>query len=223
MTTQAAINAIAKGRKKSTVIALEMDSSQRSLPVEAIAAATNAGSRPILFSLKGRVYSKSELGFFRRIVHVWDARVIGWLTARERVRYTALANAIYNGSLTAFKELHELRVMARYANGRLPGCERYTSVAIARTYATHTVTVKGEVIRRATAKGDKQPCAHPLTEYHFQVTPIHHLVLRLRRKILKAYLRIERQGSPRWLRRRHATSRHCCCYPRQRPAITRSV
>ena len=168
------------------------------VPTQLVAAVALARPRPRfqLCSLKGKPYSRGELGVWRRLLHLWDARIIGWLTAAERVKYIALANAVYSGSATAFAALHELRTKARYSNGRLPGCGRYSSVAIARHYKLKRVVLEdGASFMRAIPTGRSSPSQHPLADYNFRITQTHHLVLRGKggRIPMAAYLRIERQ------------------------------
>ena len=166
------------------------------VPAELIAFSAAARVRTrFTLAYKTRVYSRQELGIWRRLIHLWDSRIRGWMTAPERVVYISLANSIYQGSTTAFAKLEALRAEARYSNGRLPGCSRYVATNVASTYRLRKVTLdNGQAVWRATPATETSTTPHPLSTYRFTVTSRHHLVVRWRSVPLWSYLRAVRRA-----------------------------
>jgi len=145
------------------------------------------GSTPIYVlhgPRKGKPYSQGELGFFRRVAWFWRARIRGWFTAAETVLYWTLVEKIRTKGEGA-DMLAQLCARTQYANGRLPGCKRYSDQEVVARYSTYVGEAGFTRIRALST----MVCGCPLQAYGLCVTEQHHLVLRWRQPILRCYYR----------------------------------
>ena len=151
----------------------------------AIANASRARRISPSISWNGVPYPQRTLGVWRRMFCEWRARITGWFTSAEYVQYFSLIVKIEKGLEGAAEQLASLLHRTRYVNGRLPGCSRYSELAIMTTFKWNA---RLAYCVSASLKSRTYGC--PLDYYGFTVSQHPHgSILRLRSVPLWCYFR----------------------------------